>query len=262
MNELVTSRATLTPQQAFPFQQEIDTWTLEEAVVQIKPKVEQLKTVSLEVARALFIAHQALAQRGGDRRSEDAQTSGFCDFLSLVGLSKKTAYLWLKLYSPQEDRVRDPEELRLEKSANPQIADDERESRLAHAMATGERLAGWTQIDEAEYKRRKQNEHFSEMARKWGSKKIKTNWKNNDYFSDAMRNAKQYARISFTSKEQTLAQFEIFEQISDYLKTFEDPSERLTAAYNLGLRVREVVNEMAAMQSELNSFDTVEYTGD
>ena len=67
---------------------------MEKAVKNLQPKVEQLRKVSVDVVRDLWIAHAALAQRGGDRRSEDAQTFGFCDFLELVGLSKKMAYLW------------------------------------------------------------------------------------------------------------------------------------------------------------------------
>ena len=158
MNEIAPSN-TLTPEQAFPFQREIDTWSVEEAVARVRPKVEQLKSVSLDVARDLWIAHEALAQRGGDRRSEDAQTFGFCDFLELVGLSKKTAYLWLKLYDAANDRVLTPEEYAVAnaKGANPEIGQaspevlalqNKREQLIAHAMATGERLyeQGWNEL--------------------------------------------------------------------------------------------------------------------
>ena len=89
MYEIAPSNTALTPEQAFPFQQEIDTWNMDEAVARIRPKVEQHQKLSAELARDLWIANSVLARRGGDRRSEDAQVFGFCDFLELVGVSKK-----------------------------------------------------------------------------------------------------------------------------------------------------------------------------
>ncbi len=258
-NVLAPKNTTLTPEQAFPFQKEIDTWNMEKAVQTIAPKVEQLKKISVEVVRELWIAHEALARRGGDRRSEDAQIFGFCNFLELVGISKKTAYMWLKLYDAANDRVLTPEEYSLvnAKSANPAI-DNGHEVRVAHAMATGERMDGWTEEDEKEFKTRSANARFAELAKKWGSRKIQLDPKCHDYFSDAMKNAKQYARISLQTKEQTEAQFTIFEQISVYLSTFVDPSTRLSAAYNVGLRVRDIVNELANTEAELAQFDSEE----
>ena len=173
MNEIVPSNTSLTPEQAFPFQKQIDSWNMESAVEKLRPKVERLRKASVDVARDLFIAHEALAQRGGDRRSEDAQTFGFCDFLGLVGLSKKTAYLWLKLYDPVEDKVRTPEELQTLKSANPELGavspavqelQSKKERLIAHAMATGERLydEGWNELGcEKEYRIRLLNKRLA-----------------------------------------------------------------------------------------------------
>ena len=66
MNEIVPSNTSLTPEQAFPFQKQIDSWNMESAVEKLRPKVERLRKASVDVARDLFIAHEALAQRGGD----------------------------------------------------------------------------------------------------------------------------------------------------------------------------------------------------
>ena len=252
----------LTPEQAFPFQREIDTWNVESAITALQPKVEQLRKVSVEVARDLYIAHQALAQRGGDRRSEDAPVFGFCDFLEAVGLSKKTAYLWLKLYDPAADRVRTPEELALEnaRSANPVLPqeDGDFERLVAHAMATGERLAGWTDAHEKEYKRRRDNERFAELARTWGKQKIKLNWGNDDYFSQTLlKNGKLYTKINLESKEQMKAQLEVFDMLSAFLSSFANPQTRLAAVCNIGLRVRQLVNEIAEQDRELNAFTEV-----
>ena len=273
MNELVASNTALTPEQAFPFQKEIDTWSMENAVAELRPKVELLKKASVDVCRMLYIAHTALAQRGGDRRSEDAQTFGFCDFLELVGISKKTAYVWLKMYNPATDSFRTPEEYALEnaKNANPEVGgtspavqqlQTKKEQLIAHAMATGERLyeEGWNELGcEEEYRRRKDNERFAELARTWGKQKIKLNWGDDDYFSQTLlKNGKLYTKINLESKEQMRAQLEVFDMLAAFLSSFENPQTRLAAVCNIGLRVRQLVNEIAEQDRELNAFTGVQ----
>lgn len=268
MNSLVQKNSTLTPDQAFPFRREIDSWDMNSAVQALRPKVERLKCVSLDVARDLWIAHEALAQRGGDRRSEDAQTFGFCDFLELVGLSKKTAYLWLKLYDAANDRVLTPEEYALEnaKSANPAVAQlspevqalqSKKEQLLAHAMATGERLydQGWNELGcEKEYRIRCMNKKLSDIARELYDKKVKYNWKDNDYFSTTvLAQGRTYARFTLQTKEQMIAQNEVLEMMSRYLESFEDPSVRMAAVCNIGLRIRSTINSMHEADLEFNS---------
>lgn len=257
MNIIVPINNTVSAQEAFPFEQEIIQWDLESAINRCSENFHSFQKSAALLAKDLFIAHQVLAVRGGNR-TDDAPAFTWTDFCNAVGISRKTAALWMKLYDPVEDRVRAPEELAPLKSANLEIDDGGHESRVAHAMATGERLAGWTQKDELEYKKRMANEHFAELANKWMTKKIKTNFKGRDYFSEAMQNAKQYARFTLETKDQTLAQMELLEHISNYLKSFEDPSTRLAAGYNIGLRVREVINEFANQMAELNQFDSVE----
>lgn len=261
MNTLVPTNTALTAEQAFPHQQEIDSWDIENAVQVLKPKVEQLKKVSLEVARELWIAHEVLTQRGGDRRSEDAQTFGFCDFLQLVGLSRKTAYLWLKLYDAVNDKVLTPEEYALLNAkpaqALPQVNSDF-EMLVSQAMATGIRGEGWTDEHEKAYKTRKANERLAELARTWGTKKIRTNWGNDDYFSQTLlHSGKQYTKINLETKEQYEAQLNIFGVLSDFLGSIQNPSTRLAAVCNIGLRIRELVNDLAEEEKKLNVFKGV-----
>lgn len=253
MNVIAPNQTTVPAAQAFPFEREIIEWDLETAIERIKPKVENFKRSAADLAKELFIAHEVLAVRGGDRRTEDAPLFTWSDFCDIIGLSRKTAGLYMKLYDPVEDRVRTPEEMVPLRQA-PQLDDGGHEMRVARAMATGERMSGWTDADEKEFKVRKANEHFAELARKWGSKKIKTNFKGRDYFSEAMANAKQYSRFSLQTKEQSLAQFEVFDHLTDYLKSFEDPGTRLAAGYNIGLRVREIINDLAGQLEELNQY--------
>ena len=266
MNVLAPNNA-LTPQQAFPFQREIDTWNVENAISELQPKVEQLKKVSVEVCRSLYIAQQVLVQRGGDRRSEDAQTFGFTDFLEAVGLSKKTAYMWLKLYDAANDRVRTPEELQLEnaKSANPAIGEvspavqelqTKKEQLIAHAMATGERLydEGWNELGcEKEYRIRMANKRFTDLAREMSAKKVKYNWGTNDYFSNTiLAQGKTFAKFNLQTKDQYAAQLEVLDMLNKYLMSFEDPSVRMAAVCNIGLRIRSTINEMHEIDLELN----------
>ena len=264
MNEIATTNGTsITPEQAFPFQKEIDTWNMDEAVARIRPKVEEHKKLSAELARDLWIANSVLARRGGDRRSEDAQVFGFCDFLELIGVSKKKAYLLLKLYVPEEDKLLtfDEYDERRLKSANPTVPqiDSDFERLVAHAMATGERLAGWTNAHEAEFRKRKDNERFAELARTWGKQKIRLNWGNDDYFSQTLlKNGKMYTKINLESKEQMKAQLEVFDMLSAFLSSFENPQVRLAAVCNIGLRIRQLVNEIAEQDKELNAFTGVE----
>lgn len=237
------------------FEKEIATWDYDQAVERARPKVFKWVNATIELYRELYIAREALSRRGGDRKREGQSLRTWTEFCEDIGYSRQSVNNHLKFFVPAElspdgtDGFVQPEKKQLA------VIDNLRESRIVHAMETGERLAGWTAEDEKEFKKRKQNEHFTVLAQKWGTKKIKTSWKGKDYFSEAMSNAKQYSRLALQSKEQSLAQFEIFEQISEYLRSFEDPNVRLSAAYNLGLRVRDVVNEMANMEAELHSFD-------
>ncbi|MBQ6780247.1 MAG: hypothetical protein IJP62_03330 [Treponema sp.] len=266
MNELATSTTALTPEQAFPFQKEIDTWNMENAVAGLRPKVEQLKKASVEVCRSLFIAHEALAQRGGDRRSEDAQTFGFTDFLELVGISKKTAYVWLRLYDPATDSFVTPEEtdVRKLKGTAPEVLQasptqqgllSKKEQLIAHAMTTGERLyeEGWNELGcEKEYKLRKSNEKLAEMARRWGKPVARTSWSSGDYFSQTViAKSKSFARFNLQTKEQYRAQLEVFDMLNEYLQSFDDPAVRMAAVCNIGLRIRSIVNEMHDAERKL-----------
>lgn len=240
--------------QAFPFEKEILEWNLEESIQRIKPKVETFRRCAADLAKELYIAHEVLAVRGGDRKTEDAPVFTWSDFCEAVGISRKTAGKYMSLYDPAQDKVLDPEELAERK--NLLIAPDSaHEARVAHAMATGERPEGWTDEDEREYRKRRQNERFAELAKKWGDRNFHLSQASGrDYFAEAMKNAKDYARFNLENRDQTAAQYTVFDNLETYLKTFADPSTRLAAAYNIGLKVRGIINEMALQMEELSQF--------
>lgn len=173
--------------QAFPFEKEILEWNLEESIQRIKPKVETFRRCAADLAKELYIAHEVLAVRGGDRKTEDAPVFTWSDFCEAVGISRKTAGKYMSLYDPAQDKVLDPEELAERK--NLLIAPDSaHEARVAHAMATGERPEGWTDEDEREYRKRRQNERFAELAKKWGDRNFHLSQASGrDYFAEAMK---------------------------------------------------------------------------
>lgn len=242
--------------QAFPFEREVEQWKYKAAVSAAKPFVKNYQKSAAELSKILFIAHTALARLGGDRKSENANTYSFSSFCDDIGMSRATAMLYMRLYDPKDDRVRTPEELLAQKRANTPKLVSASETRIAHAMETGDRPAGWTEADEREFRKRSENRRFSELAEKWGKNQIRwTRKSDRDYFAEAMANAKQFTRFSLASKEQTHAQFEIFEAVSHYFSSFEEPGIRLAAAYNLGLKIRDIINELASMENEMESFD-------
>jgi len=98
-------------------------WTYEESVETARPLVAMYKKVSLDLVRELYAAREALSN-SGFRTDRTLSNSGlgsnsevknlvtnvtrsqtFKDFLNDIGLPKATAYSWLALYSPQEDKL-------------------------------------------------------------------------------------------------------------------------------------------------------------
>ena len=53
------------------------------------------------------------------------------------------------------------------------------------------------------------------------------------------------------------AQLEVFDILTAFLSSFENPQTRLAAVCNIGLRVRQLVNEIAEQDKELNAFSGV-----
>ena len=257
MNELEKTEGTLTPSEAFPFEKEIIGWEHDSAVERVGALGNIVKANGCDLARELFIAHEALARRGGDRRSEEAARYSFTDFLNEAKISRKTAYFYLKCYDPVENRLLDPEEVK-PSAAGREGVTPYSEARVVRAMETGERAEGWTVNDEHEYKIRAYNRKCADLTRKWLKGKVITNYKNKrDYFAEVLEasNARQYSKVSLPRKEQAIAQAEVFEHVADFLRMIEDPAVRLAAAFNTGLKIRQIINELAESEAEFAQYD-------
>ena len=99
-------------------------WNYEQSVSSIRELVGQFKKCSLDIVKELYIAREKLTNQGFRSDKINSSTSSqmglslqithsFADYLDEIGLSKQTAYRWLSLYSPTEDKLYSVEEMKL-----------------------------------------------------------------------------------------------------------------------------------------------------
>lgn len=144
-------------------------WNYETSVENGKRLMSDVKRCTLELVRELHAAHKALSLSGyrsdlphdknsipsalnadlvpnGTRLTSSAHT--FEEYCDAINLPKRTAYNWLKLYLPDEDRMLTAEELRK------QIEDRYKEGKrqiLAHAGDSDWRPDNWPKAFESRY---------------------------------------------------------------------------------------------------------------
>ncbi len=97
-------------------------WNYDESVKTTKFLVTQFKNCSLDIVRELYWARESLNSQGVRTTSHNVGTSShlgisegktWLTYLDEIGLSKSTAYRWLSLYSPSEDKLYSVEEMKL-----------------------------------------------------------------------------------------------------------------------------------------------------
>lgn len=98
-------------------------WNYEDSVKTTKFLVTQFKKCSLDIVRELYQARENLAAPGyrSDLRNEVSTSlmkegfefHTFKEYLEEIGLSHRTAYSWLALYSPTEEKLYSAEEMKL-----------------------------------------------------------------------------------------------------------------------------------------------------
>lgn len=80
-------------------------WDFETSVAKIKPKVENWKALTVEIAEELYIAREYLNGQIGQRKDPTAADyiqftwSDYCD---AIGVSKRTASSWLSAFVPAD----------------------------------------------------------------------------------------------------------------------------------------------------------------
>ena len=76
MNSIVPSNNSVSAKQAFPFEQEIIQWDLESAINRCAENFHSFQKSAALLAKDLYIAHEVLAVRGGNRRTEKRHYKG------------------------------------------------------------------------------------------------------------------------------------------------------------------------------------------
>lgn len=97
----------------------INGWDYDQAVSDLRAKVEDWGKRTLVCARALYVANRRLSAPGartdlvtnGTRSIEEAPKT-FEQFCKAVGIPKRTAYNWLACYDPEKDYLFEVEEVK------------------------------------------------------------------------------------------------------------------------------------------------------
>lgn len=142
-------------------------WKYEESVEVAKSLVGTAFKCTLDLVRELYAAREALSQPGcrldmiqkyasksnnnlrqfAGGYTKPIQLHTFQNYLDDIGLSPRTARYWLSLYSPREDKLYSPEELKQKVLALFQEVRERRKDEYAWEPD------GWTPALEAKYRR-------------------------------------------------------------------------------------------------------------
>ena len=91
----------------------VNSWDYNESVSIMKYQVKVWKARTLDLVRELYVAHQNLEPQGRSAVGQFCTTvKTFADYCEDIGLPRRTAYSWLKLYLPDEDRLMSTDEFK------------------------------------------------------------------------------------------------------------------------------------------------------
>lgn len=146
--------------------QVMEPWSYERSVEASRVLVKAFRKVSLDLVRELHAAREALSNSGfrtdlkaknlipgtsnADLVTFDTRLHTFEGYLKDIGLSKMTAWRWLALYVPDEDRLLTPEEMKQRIEARYQELKSEL---VSHIGDPSWRPEGWIKAFEARYQK-------------------------------------------------------------------------------------------------------------
>lgn len=146
--------------------QVLEPWSYEKSVETSRVLVKAFRKVSLDLVKELHAAREALSNSGfrtdmkAKNRIPDASNADllpfgsrlhtFKDYLSDIGLSETTAFRWLALYVPEENRLLTPEEMKQRIEARYQELKSEL---VSHIGDPSWRPEGWIKAFEARYQK-------------------------------------------------------------------------------------------------------------
>ncbi len=141
----------------------VEPWNYEKSVENTKALVSTFKKVSLDLVKELYSAREALSAQGFrtdkicilDSQNADFVSNGtrlhsFEDYLNDIGLAKRTAYNWLALYVPEEERLLTTDEMKERIEARYQELKSEL---VSHIGDPSWRPEGWIKAFEARYQK-------------------------------------------------------------------------------------------------------------
>lgn len=220
-------------------------WDFKTSVAKIKPKVENWKALTVEIAEELYIAREYLNGQIGQRKdptAEDYIQFTWSDYCDAIGVSKRTASSWLSAFVPAdrsdtgEAYLMSPEEKKELLAAE----FDASEARVAQFMKTKKRPDGWTRADDTKVALREELKKMNEIKNLWqGKKKVKPT---RDYFAELVEQSDDLKKYAFKNPEQNQIQLKVFDTIDTYLRSFTDIKDRLLAVQNLSVKLKEMTN--------------------
>ncbi|MBQ3729678.1 MAG: hypothetical protein II903_09275 [Spirochaetales bacterium] len=131
--------------------QVLEPWNYEKSVETTKALVSTFRKVSLDLARELYIARQALEPRGRTASGTFVpMVKSWEQYCNDIGLIKRTADRWLALYIPEEDRLLTVEEA---KDLLEQRYQELRKLVVEHIGDSSWRPEGWIKAFETRYQK-------------------------------------------------------------------------------------------------------------
>ena len=231
-------------------------WNFEKSVAKIRPKVEKWKTLTLEIAQELYLARENLNGRIGQRKDPLADNYlefTWADYCEAIGISKRIANDWLKVFIPSERSetgvayLMTPEEIKAINAERQKEETDAREARIAKFLKTGKRGEDWTNADDRELNARLAVKRAKEVAETWQFSKFKVEPRR-DFFAEIITHGEDLKKFRLETDEQNAMQLKVFDSIDSYILSFKSMKDRLTAAYNLSVKLKEVTNYYAELE--------------
>ncbi|MDR2049321.1 MAG: hypothetical protein LBP69_07680 [Treponema sp.] len=229
-------------------------WNFDKAVERLRPKIQRWGTLTVELARELYIAQKYLNGQKGQRKDPEAEDyirytwSDFCD---AIGMSRQTANSYIRRFLPAEltdngeDRLLSPEEFKALAAPEAPATTHEQENLIARYNATGERPEGWNRGLEKIVREREQAAKAKEVQEVWAGRfRLDTR---RDYFAEIQAIAGKRKRFSLKTPEQVSAQTVMFRTIHEYFGLFDKLPDLLAAAANLTDKVHFVANYFAEL---------------
>jgi hypothetical protein len=95
----------------------MEPWSYEKSVAIAKHQFNMSEKYKLDLVRELYAARMALSNQGfrSDFVSNETKLTSFDEYLKEAGIPKATAYRWLILYVPKENRMLTTEEFKARK---------------------------------------------------------------------------------------------------------------------------------------------------